>query len=180
MMRRRRRALAVSVAIAALAGCAGAPTTDESAPTSQAEFASSTADWTAAYVECARRYGADAVVMPDGSIDRPVAPGRERIDGLDAACVTEIGPPPAAPPASEALLIGMYELLLVQADCLRDLGHVVSDPPSRDEWVETYGPASWSPLGDVYAGNPAGLDPDPAQQCPQPDPVEAEAIGLAE
>lgn len=145
-------------------------------PMTQAEFWSAYADWQVAYVECARSYGADAEIIDGNSIRNPVAEGRETADGLDAACVQDVGPVPEAPPASAALLVGMYEGYVEQAACLEAAGYTVSEPPSRAAWVEGYGADSWNPLGDVLATTGSAIQA--VGECPEPDPVDAERLGL--
>lgn len=142
----------------------------------QAEYWATVADWQVAYVECARAHGADAEILNGNSIQNPVAEGRPVEGGLDAECVAEVGATPVAPPASEALLIGLYELHLVQADCLEAEGYAISDPPSREAWVENYGGGSWDPLVDVQQVE--GTVMVGLELCGQPDPVEAERRGF--
>lgn len=161
----------------ALAGCsAPSALTDVDAPQSHAEYAETYADWLPRYIDCARSFGANAEALPDGAIQSPVAPGREAVDGLDAECVEQVGEPPAAAPLTDAFLVGLYELLVEQADCLRAAGYEISEPPSRVEWVENYGGGSWAPLVDVMESDRDAADAN--RVCPQPDPVEAERIGI--
>lgn len=171
-----RLAPALALALVALSGCAPQPAPEESTAQTVAEFVASTADWTEAYVACAREHGADAQVTPDGAITSPVAEGRPVENGLDAGCLDEVGDPPAAPPPSRAFLVGYYELLVEQAECLRQHGYVISEPPSRDRWVETYDGDSWNPLMDVAETHGANAAANGI--CPQPDEVEAEALGF--
>ena len=161
----------------ALAGCAApAAPIDDAAPQSHAEYAEAYADWLPRYIDCARSFGANAEALPDGAIQSPVAPGREAVYGLDAECVEQVGEPPAAAPLTDAFLVGLYELLVEQADCLRAAGYEISEPPSRVEWVENYGGGSWAPLVDVMESDRDAADAN--RVCPQPDPVEAERIGI--
>lgn len=135
------------------------------------------ADWAPRYIECARRYGADAKLSEssEGSIENAYAEGRPVEQGLDADCLAEVGAPPSPPPLTDAFLSGLFQLYLVQADCLRDNGYAISSAPSEAEWVETYDGYSWNPLMDVHE---AGGDVWKADQlCPQPDPREAELLG---
>lgn len=159
-----------------LTACSNEPTAaPEAAPTSYADYDRVFADWAPAYVECAREFGAAAQQTDDGGIANPVAAGRPVEDGLDAECIDRIGPPPSAPPLTPAFLRGYYRLLVEQADCLREHGYTISEPPSEDSWVESYDGYSWNPLLDV---NAQGKDPGTADGlCPQPDPLEAERLG---
>lgn len=173
-------ALVLLGGILAISGCSDA-TSDASAanpsprPTSYEQYNELFADWAPRYVECARKYGADARLLDNGSISGAYAQGRPVADGLDAACVKEVGLPPNVPKLTDSFLAGMYELFVKEAQCLRDHGYVISLPPSRREWVENYGGDSWDPLMDV---NNAGRDVEEADGlCPQPDPREAEQLG---
>lgn len=133
------------------------------------------ADWASRYVDCAREYGADARLNEQGSIENAVGEGRPVREGLDADCIDRVGSPPEPPPLNDEFLAGMFELFVEQADCLRAAGYVISEPPSREEWVENYDGYSWNPLMDVYN---AGEDVQAADGlCPQPEPREAERRG---
>ena len=145
-------------------------------PISQAQFAEMSADWSGRYIECARKYGADAHLTNQGSIANPYAEGRPVTNGLDAGCLAEVGDPPAAPPLTPEFLRGLYLEYVDEAACLRRNGYTISDPPSQDAWVEGYSGKSWNPLMDVAL---AGQDVASADGlCPQPDPVEAERRGV--
>lgn len=160
-----------------LTGCSSTaePIDPDPTPSSYAEYDAIFADWAPRYVDCAREHGADARLGDDGSIINAYAEGRPLKEGLDAECIEEVGPPPNAPPLTDAFLRGMYELFLMQAGCLRDHGYSVTEAPSRDQWVDNYDGESWNPLMDVHN---AGRDVEEADRlCPQPDPREAERIG---
>lgn len=144
-------------------------------PSSQEEFAQISAEWSDRYIACARSFGADAKLLPNGSINQPVAQGRETRMGLDAGCLEEVGEPPEAPPLTDQFLRGWYLLLLEQAECLRAEGYAVSEPPSMQEYVENYSGESWYPLVEILEAT--GDIADAEGKCPQPDPVEAERRG---
>lgn len=58
------------------------------------------------------------------------------------------------------------------AECLRDAGYVISDPPSKDEWVEGGGPPVWSPSSEIIAQE---SDVEGALQiCPEPNGLQIE------
>lgn len=155
---------------------ADAPTEAEVAA-DYAQYDELFADWAPRYVECARKYGADARLSETskGSIENAYAEGRPVEDGLDADCLAEVGAPPSPPPLTDAFLSGLYQLYMVQAECLRGNGYAISAAPSEAEWVETYDGHSWNPLMDVHQ---AGGDVIQAGRlCPQPDPREAEMLG---
>ncbi|MBX3087469.1 MAG: hypothetical protein KF742_03180 [Cryobacterium sp.] len=162
-----------------LCGCGSSASTEDVNPTPQAtsyeQYDAMFADWASRYIECARKYGADARLLNGGSIDQPYAPGRPVKDGLDAACVEEVGESPLPPPLTDSFLAGLYELYVVEAKCLREHGYTISEPPSRKDWVENYGGNSWFPLVEILNN---GGDAEKADGlCPQPDPREAEELG---
>lgn len=174
------RGLAVfCIAFLGLTACTSP--TDQSATSSgqtasdYVQYDSIFSDWAARYIECARRFGADAKLTKAGGIDQPYARGRPVQEGLDAECLEEVGQPPKTPPLNDAFLAGLYELYVRQATCLRGHGYAISKPPSREQWVENYGADSWNPLMDV---NSAGSDVQEADgTCPQPEPRKAEQLG---
>lgn len=164
----------------AIAGCtadAGEPASTESgqAASDYAEFDLLFADWAPRYVECARRYGADARLTEDGGVQNAYAPGRPTSQGLDSECVAEVGLPPEVPALNDEFLAGLFDLYVIQAQCLREQGYAIAEPPSRKVWVEGYDGESWNPLMEVQR---AGRDVAEADRlCPQPDPREAEQVG---
>jgi len=146
-------------------------------PASYSEYEAARAEWGAKYVVCARKYGAAAILHPDGTITDAVAQGRPTTALLDAGCIDEVGPPPESPPLTPELLKGLYAMLVRQADCLREKGYDISNPPSERTWAENYSLDSWNPLLDVRN---AGLDVATADgKCPQPDIGEAWRTGYA-
>ncbi len=165
-----------------LAGCTtgGSPVASPSTswgPDSYDHYEAAYADWAPRYIACARKYGADAKELPDHAIDNAFAEGRPVKDFLDAECVDEVGERPKPPPATAELLQGLYVLYLEEAQCLREQGYDISQPPSQDEWVENYSGESWNPLMDVYL---AGFDVQTADgKCPQPDEAEAWRLGYS-
>lgn len=171
------------MALLTMTACSGAstvtPSTTLAKATSYAAYDQQFADWAGRYVECARLFGAAAEIdAQQGSIRQPYAPGRPSDQGLDADCVREVGYPPKTPELTVPFLRGLYALLVQQADCLAEQGYVISDPPSRDDWVENYSGSSWNPLIDV---DRAGQDVQRADAlCPQPEGRDAERLGLQE
>ncbi|MFZ5869167.1 MAG: hypothetical protein ACOYXW_01340 [Actinomycetota bacterium] len=156
----------------AAATSAGFPLPQVTASTYE-EYDGLFADWRASFVECARSEGMDASVPVDGngidngsSPDRPVAEGI----GLDRECIERVGVPPQAPPLTEEVLSGLYDLSLAQAQCLRDAGYPVTPAPSREVWMESYTSSSpaWLPLEAVFASG--GDVPAAVAACPDPDP----------
>ena len=90
-------------------------------------------------------------------------------DGFDealAACEEILGRPPAPAPLTDDEITSIYEQSLAAATCLEAVGYDISEPPSLDEFIETYrlsmqgGPPPWLPHGEV-----PGMPPE---SCPQP------------
>lgn len=180
MTRSARRILFSACLLFGAVGC----TDDAAVPASNApaeaasnygEFDRLFADWAPRYVECARSHGADARLTEDGGVQNAYAPGRPTTQGLDAQCVQEVGLPPEVPALNDQFLAGLFELYVVQAQCLREQGYMIAEPPSQKVWVEGYDGESWNPLMEVHR---AGRDVAEADRlCPQPDPREAERSG---
>lgn len=90
-------------------------------------------------------------------------------DGFDealAACEAILGRPPAPASLSDEEITTLYEQSLAAATCLEALGYDISEPPSLEEFIETYrlsfegGPPPWLPQGEVTG--------TPPESCPQP------------
>jgi hypothetical protein len=85
---------------------------------------------------------------------------------ISKECADEVGPPPIRPP-DEIDARHMYDLALRQAQCLRDLGLDVSEPPSRESWVDTFlaGDPPWTPYdGRTMPESALTTCPDPQLQ----------------
>jgi hypothetical protein len=173
---------AAALLLFALSACSdGEAAGNRSAASSSVQVTASTyeeydglfAEWRDSFVECARAEGLDASVPADGrgidngsSPDRPVAEGV----GLDRECIEQVGLPPQAPPLTDEVLSGLYDLSLAQVQCLRDAGYPVTPAPSREVWIESYTSSSppWLPLEAVY--QTGGDVPAAVAACPDPDP----------
>ncbi|GAA2556661.1 hypothetical protein HD598_000271 [Neomicrococcus aestuarii] len=170
--------VAIATAGVAVTGCSAPQEKAASTtPSNYDEYNALYADWRTKYIECARRYGADAKISADGEgIDKPYAKGRPLSEeGLDADCIKEVGKEPPLPPADESYFHGLYALLQESATCLRSKGFRVSEAPSEDVWVETYSGTSWYPWLEIMN---TGGDADAAlRACPQPKPMDIERKG---
>lgn len=177
----RRTRLMFSVALfvgftLALAGCAGVESPVSESPI--AEFNASTEAWAGDYVECLRDKGIDAEIhyADDGTFHgfQPAyGPDAELWEGiLDLACIEAVGEPPEPPEPTTEFYEVYYDLSVEHAECLRDAGYVISDPPSKDEWVEGGGPPVWSPSSEIIAQE---SDVEGALQiCPEPNGLQIE------
>jgi len=176
-----RAALLVGVLLLGACGT-GSEEDPESAPSpavtaaSYREYDGLFAEWQDAFVDCARAEGLDASIPGDGrGIDNGSSPNRPVAEGvgLDLECIERVGLPPQAPPLTDEVLSGLYDLSLEQAECLRLAGYPVSSAPSREVWIESYrSTPAWLPLEAVYS---AGGDVQAAvATCPDPDPRDVD------
>lgn len=133
--------------------------------------------WMEAKAQCHTDQGFPATLQPDGGIATPVAPGQEddylAVSELCDEIVTEQrGPAPVDVFFTEDELSVMYDLLLERAECLDEAGYPVTEPTSRERYIEQtlslYEGAAdvvpWSPSADI----PPSSGPDALEQCPVP------------
>jgi hypothetical protein len=91
--------------------------------------------------------------------DGPIEAARE-------ACQEILGLEPETAPLTDEEITSLYEQSLEAATCLEGWGYSISEPPSLEDYIETYrlsmgsgGPPPWLPHGEVQGG---------LAQCPQP------------
>lgn len=176
---RYRQRVLVAVGLVTLLGLSGCAGTDEPVTESPiAEFEASWEAWAGDYVDCLRDQGIDAdmVYADDGSpqgFEPAYGPDAELWEGiLDLACVEAVGEPPEPPEPTTEYYEAYYDLMVELADCFRSEGHVISDPPSKNEWVEGAGPPVWDPVVQVMQ---SGTDIEEALQiCPEPTGLQIE------
>lgn len=131
-----------------------------------------------AYVGCLRDKGVDAKLVEGRngqlpSIEPAYGPGAELWEGmLDLACVEAVGEPPQPPEPTREFTAAYYDLMVLQAECLRAEGYAVSEAPPKDEWVEGGGPPVWDPVTQIMD---AAVDVEGAlDSCPDPVGIEIE------
>ncbi len=117
--------------------------------------------------QCMTDLGFPTNILADG--DGITSNGRGGNTEALAMCEQQVGPhPDMPPPPTEEELREYFTLVLEVADCLREEGLPVVEPPSAEVYVETYlaslsgsGEAPWWPYGG---------DPGPAtfEACPFP------------
>ena len=100
-------------------------------------------------------------------IGTPIPTGSEKkFEDDDAACYKELGVDP-----DRELTDTEYDVLYDQyqkgKDCLQDEGHVISEPPSRQVFQETYQDDPWLPWIEVDEADTQ----DALVACPMPPPV---------
>lgn len=88
----------------------------------------------------------------------------------DQACMRESGRSAlGAPTVSAEDAAALYDLLLPVADCVRRLGYPVTDPPSKQSFVDNlvaYPIPSWHPYSEAVK---LGKLADVEKNCPVPD-----------
>jgi hypothetical protein len=155
---------AVALWVAATVGCGGttdAP--DETGPDASPppvatgeQVASDAAEQRPAeMVRCMTDKGWHVEVRDGGWGDVDGVP-EAQVDQWDAdadACRTELGHDTGPPVITPEEAGEMYDLLVEVAECVRDLGYHVPEPPSRQSFVEDlveYPIPSWHPYDVVY------------------------------
>lgn len=118
--------------------------------------------------------------------DEPGRPWRLDLGGLDDAtfqaisssCRRKVGPFPEIVPTTREELSALYDLNLEAKECLEARGVTVSDPPSREQWIEDNlrvpgpgEPGPWSPFNSL-AAHPH------IEACPEPDVYDVYGIDL--
>lgn len=99
--------------------------------------------------------------------ENPSIEASPQLDAVIATCEELLGPMPESAPITDDEFAQLYEQSLAAKTCLEDLGFSISEPPSLEEFIESYrqsfngGPRPWLPHGEVNSGS---VD----EQCPQP------------
>lgn len=92
-------------------------------------------------------------------------------NGIDS-CQTKVGKPPELPRFTDSQLSNLYDFYLRQKDCLVGEGYTISDPPSRDTFVNTYYSSDpWGPYADIGRVSPTTMA-DLESKCPQQPTAE--------
>jgi len=146
-----------------------APNTPPSgAPVDRAAEAEVHAEYFDRYHSCLAELGITVTPTEDGGFEvDPGAGGDAALAEADAACKARLGDPPDYAPVTREELTKLYDTELATRDCLEANGYDVREPPSREEFIESYlgdqaGIAAWSSYTDV-------LDPTEIEDtCPQP------------
>lgn len=186
MIRHRIRFLvgaAATVVAVALTGCSGEDPPSEAPPESSAAGdvavdspigpGNQTDDKSINMVRCLTERGWDVEVTAEGWGTGPAGIPNEQYDqyGADRAeCESQFGYDQPSPPSlDQAAAEEQYDLLLVVAACIRDLGHPVSEPPSRQAYVEAAmeNPvAVWHPYDDVFNSGDFNAIQQVERECP--------------
>lgn len=160
------------VAVVAAAGC----TTGDDEPTETGAGPEEMAG-PADMVECLAGKGWEEVeVKPDGSYIAAVpAEQRSEFEAAERECIAELG---LDQPWSlnEAQAEAYFDALLEAAECVRDMGYDVAEPPSRQAAVEEIMvppiDLGWDPYEAPVLGAGSGDELDELYAaCPRPQPL---------
>jgi len=131
-------------------------------------FSGTAEEWLAHLYDCIRQEGWTVSRLPDGGYQVAVPPGQQ--DAFRRArdsCATALGPAPSAPVLSQTEIRARYTYLVSMRDCLIGLGYTISEPPSIDEFVDTWATGPWSPYNDLAnQTGPSGWE-EANRTCPQ-------------
>jgi hypothetical protein len=133
-------------------------------------------EYDAAVVTCLTAAGWDAVANQYGvSVPSVTVDQREEFERARDACDRQIGKLPPEPNKTKAEIGELYDYFVTTAaECVRDHGYRVDDPPSRDTYIEDYYTADvlWS----IYGAVPDDMSQQDWEtlnrDCPQ-DPEDA-------
>lgn len=126
-----------------------------------------------AIAACLRERGWEVTAHPDNSVSANYPREQEERYLEDQADCSSQVQPDAVPPMTEPQAEKYFDGLLEAADCVRDLGFQVAEPPSRQAAVEALQQPvidlGWDPYEDAVrgAGSQEELD-DVYRTCPQP------------
>jgi len=157
-------ALIAAVAAMALAGCSGGKSATDPQPDPTSDYATN-------MVNCLAAKGWDVQRNPDGTYSsRYPDEQSDQYDADVAACRAQFGYEELA--VTEEQASNFYDKLVASAECLRGLGYDISDPPSRQSYVETLVGGElpdWAPYTELLemAGSAAEVQEAEAA-CPQP------------
>lgn len=131
--------------------------------TSRAQEAKVRTEYVDRLMSCIRGMGYDVRAQDDGSYRIEAA---ALDNGAEEECRKKLGPEPTPAPITAGEASWLYDANLAAKKCLEAHGVEVSDPPSREVYVQDYLAmrAPWTPYAEV------GSRYDDV--CPQPDPVE--------
>ena len=108
-------------------------------------------------------------MSPDGDSMTADIPPEQRSAFMAAkdACEAQIGEPPTPRPLSEQEIRDRYDYLVQARQCLIDLGYTMSEPPSVDEFIDSWATGPWSPYNDLADQTTRQQWEEANQECPQ-------------
>lgn len=122
---------------------------------------------------CLTDLGFPTQMREDGSfeIGEVVADQQNSLDEAITTCTEQVGRGSNARIPSEAELSALYDLMREGRQCLIEHGYTISQPPTRETFIESYlaayqgADAPWSPWMDIN-------DPESVELCEQPTEEE--------
>jgi hypothetical protein len=122
------------------------------------------------WLRCLRDRGWETTVHADGSFSTQVPDDQDDVYHADFEdCQEEAGvhlPPLEVTPKYAG---AVYDRLLEVAECVRDLGYHVPDPPSRQAFVDAlvaYPIPAWHPYNSAYEAGGPGSQQRVETECP--------------
>jgi hypothetical protein len=122
------------------------------------------------WLRCMRDRGWETTVNTDGSFRTEVPDDQDEVYHADFEdCQQEAGvhlPPLEVTPEYAG---AVYDRLLEVAECVRDLGYHVPDPPSRQAFVDAlvaYPIPAWHPYNSAYDAGGPGAQQRVEAECP--------------
>jgi hypothetical protein len=129
--------------------------------------------WVRKMVDCLKRDGfnAETTEGTQGILGfQQVGGATEQVEAWSkglTSCQGEVGDPPEIPHWTDAQLSNLYDFFVKQKECLESNGHSITDPPSRETWIDTYYSGDpWGPYADIDRLSPTALAELEAA-CPQ-------------
>lgn len=141
--------LASSLLLASLVACSGMPASPDSPLESVPAYQLSRDEFLLQMKGCLEDHGFSVTLTEDGGMSFGELGSRERLDEAVAArnaCAEALDPerlnPP--PPLTEPQLAALYDYVVAENGCLRELGYAVGEPPPEQVFVDTTG--AWDPF----------------------------------
>lgn len=164
------RVVAIAALVAFVGGCTDSEPDATSQPTTQA-----TGNPSEVVAACLQGKGWDVTAHPDNSYSVAGLP-QDQVSQYEAdeeACRSSAGMDQPQPPMTLRQAEEYYDALVEVADCVRDLGYQVDDPPSRRAAVEALMRPTVDLDGWPYGNdNLRGLSPEEYDElfaaCPEP------------
>jgi hypothetical protein len=131
-------------------------------------FTGTREEWLVNLYDCMRSAGWNVTRLPDGGWSIKVPPEqRDAYDAAQATCAAALGPIPTVVPLTEADIRARYEYLVRMRDCLIALGYTISEPPSVEQFVDSWESGPWSPYNDLADQTGPGAWEQANEACPQ-------------
>jgi hypothetical protein len=120
--------------------------------------------------DCLQDAGWDVTLDDQNGLSVGVtAAQREAFQAARDRCVASLGEPPTPAPLSEQQIRARYDYLVEARQCLLRLGYTISEPPSVEQFLDTYvsSSAPWSPYNELADETTQGQWEQATAACPQ-------------